>query len=85
MAQATTRLARSAVLVQNSVPVGPSSSAERKPTASPKRTRLTGDTGTVLGSESMKKAKTSTSGEVTRIVHSRSPQIGAAAQLAVMQ
>ena len=85
MPQATTRLARSAVLVQNSVAVGPRSRADKKPTVSPKRTLLSGETGTVLGSESMKKAKTRTSGEVTRMVHSPVPQSGAAAQLAVMQ
>src|SRR6266851_1704078 len=66
IAQAMTRLARIAVLVQNSSAVGPSSSTASTATMTPKTTLATGPSGTVLGSGTMNSAKINISGDVTR-------------------
>src|ERR1700730_1872272 len=63
-AQAITRLARIAVLVQNSRVVGPISRTARTATIMPNATRATGPSGTVLGSGTMKRPKTRSSGEI---------------------
>src|SRR5450759_1385388 len=84
-AQATTRLARIAVLVQNSSVVGPSSRTDNSATTAPNTIRETLPSGTVLGSDSMNRAKIKTSGEVTRICQSDLPHRGVRCQLATMQ
>src|SRR5581483_6450473 len=84
-AQAMTRLARMAVLVQNSSTVGPMSSADSSATPTPNTKRPTGPSGTVRGSGIMNRAKIITAGDVTRICHSCSEQSGVACDDATMQ
>src|SRR5882672_7161334 len=84
-AQAMTRLARIAVLVQNSSVVGPSNSTASRATPTPNTTLANGASGTVLGSGIMNRAKISISGDVTRICHSSRPHMGVTCQLATMQ
>src|SRR5712691_5504687 len=62
-AQAITRLARIAVLVQNSKEVGPSSSTASMATITPKTTLANWLSGTVLGSGIMNRANIKTSGD----------------------
>src|SRR5260370_1323035 len=66
-AQANTRLARIAVLVQNSSVVGPRSNTANRATITPKTIRAPRPSGTVLGSGIMKRAKIRTSGDVGRV------------------
>ena len=84
-AQAMTRLARIAVLVQNSSVVGPSSSTASAATKTPKTTRASGLAGTVLGSGTMNSAKIRISGDVARTCQRSRPHIGVTCQLATMQ
>src|SRR5260370_26683933 len=83
-AQAMTRLARMAVLVQYSRAVGPSSSTARIATTTPKTTLATAPSGTVLGSGIMNRAKLTSPGDVTRIRHSSQPNMGATGNLSTM-
>src|SRR5882762_3718705 len=84
-AQAITRLARIAVLVQNSSVVGPSSTTASNATKTPKTTLASCPSGTVLGSGTMNSAKIRISGDATRICQSSRPHIGVTCQLATMQ
>src|SRR6202140_2184698 len=83
--QAMTRLARIAVLVQNSSVVGPSRRTANSATITPKTMRATLPSGTVLGSGIMNRAKIRISGDVTRISQSDLPQRGDRCQLATIQ
>ena len=84
-AHAMTRLARIAVLVQNSRVVGPSSRTESRATTTPNTSRAAWPSGTVRGSGTMNRAKINTSGEVTRICHRSRPHRAVTCQLATMQ
>ena len=72
-------------MVQNSSVVGPRSTTDSRATITPNTNLPTWPSGTVRGSGIMKKAKISSSGEVTRICQSCAPHIGVAYQLAIMQ
>src|SRR6267378_2719968 len=84
-AHAMTRLARIAVLVQNSSVVGPRSTTASNATQIPKTTLASCPSGTVLGSGTMNRAKMRISGDATRICQSSRPHMGVTCQLATIQ